>query len=64
MKTYNIICKYSKLKGIAREDKNRKCVLKLCKGTQYIVDWEDGTTSVICYNRCRWIEEDTYEFVD
>lgn len=54
-----IISKDGLLKGEAYEDEELYCETEGCNGTQYVVNWQDETTSIVCGKGLKWLDEDT-----
>jgi hypothetical protein len=54
---YTIYSADMKEKGRAYCDEELSCELEGCNGTQYVVDWENGDTTIVCGKGLRWISE-------
>ena len=46
------------------EDEELSCEMEGCRGTQYIVNWEDGTQTIVCGKNLKWINETTEQITD
>lgn len=60
---YTIISKNGDTKGKAYEDDELVCDMEGCMGTQYVVEWEDGETTVVCGKGLQWIDENTAQII-
>ena len=52
-----ILNKEGLMKGTAYEDEELSCSMEGCNGTQYIVEWEDGSQSVVCGKSLKWLSD-------
>lgn len=61
---YTILSKDGKMKGFGYEDEELSCEMEGCNGTQFVVEWEDGDTTIVCGKGLNWIDENTAQLID
>lgn len=58
-----IISRDGKEKGTGIEDCELICDMEGCNGTQYVVDWSNGETTIICGKGLKWLDEETAQII-
>lgn len=61
---YVIISTDGKSKGLACEVEDISCEIEDCNGTQYVVDWEDGETTIVCGEGLKWLDKNTAQIIE